>query len=114
MEEEIGELGGLDEDLIDATGFGYKPKYSLGSSIAASVLPADFKAQLEFFKEVEASEQALNTQLRRGKEAEKEQFEAMIKEAELEAAGQRRGPAGAVPVDTPAPVAEPVVAALGL
>ena len=56
LEEEIGELNGLDDDMLDATGFGYKPSSNVGSFISASMLPAGLKEQMEFFKEMEASE----------------------------------------------------------
>lgn len=99
LEEEIGELSGLDGELVDSTGFGYRPSYTFGSSISASIFPSGVKEQMEFFKEVEASEKAVETKFRGGRAVEQEEFENLLKEVELElaeAASKQRGAAPAV------------------
>ena len=84
LEEEIGELGGLDDEMLDATGFGYRPMQSFGSFIPASLVPSALREQLEFFKETETAESALIAKLRGGKAVEKEELDNMLKAAELE------------------------------
>jgi len=101
LEEEIGELSGLDDDMLDATGFGYKPSSNVGSFISSSMLPAGLKEQMEFFKEMEASEGAVATRLKGGKKGEKEEFENLLKEAEaelLQSNSKRGGAAVEIPV----------------
>jgi hypothetical protein len=112
LEDEIGELSGLDEDMIDAPGFGTTLSSTFGSFIGQNNFPVEWKDQMDFFKEIEASETLIKTKLRGGKAAEKIEFENLLKEAELELqqASTRSSPrAVATPVS---PEAETIVASL--
>ena len=87
LEEEIGELDGLDYDMIDAVGFSggvSTNKKKVGSFVGAMVLPAEWKEELEFFKELETLEASVTTGLRAGKDKEKSEFETLIREVEQE------------------------------
>ena len=84
LEDEIGELGGLDDEMLDATGFGYRPVQSFGSFIPASLVPSALREQLEFFKDADTAESALSAKLRGGKAVEKEELDNMLKAAEAE------------------------------
>ena len=44
LEEEIGELNGLDDDMVDCVGFGqsFQPT-KIGSFVSMSAIPADWK-----------------------------------------------------------------------
>jgi len=104
LEEEIGELDGLDYDMIDAVGFSgglSTNKKKVGSFVGAMVLPAEWKEELEFFKELETLETSVTTGLRAGKEKEKSEFETLIREVEQE-----------LEKVTPKRPVEPVVAAV--
>jgi hypothetical protein len=85
LEEEIGELNGLDEEVFDTTAFGmnFAPS-KLGSFVSVAGLPADWKNDLEFFKEAEAAETAKRAALRAGKASEQAEFEALLREVEVE------------------------------
>ena len=85
LEEEIGELNGLDEDLIDAVGFGqsFQPT-KIGSFVSMSAIPADWKEEMEFFKELELTNTNKLSGLRAGKASEQAEFESLLKVVELE------------------------------
>jgi len=87
LEEEIGELDGLDSELIDAVGLSgglSTNKKKLGSFVGSGILPAEWKEELEFFKELETLETSITSGLRGGKEREKSDFESLIREVEQE------------------------------
>eukprot|EP01038_Epipyxis_sp_PR26KG_P012900 gene12900-17284_t len=85
MEDEIGELSGLDVDLIDAGGFGTTFKANrFGSFVSSSIIPAEWKDELDFFKELESTESTITAKLRGGKVVEQSEFESLLKEVELE------------------------------
>ena len=65
------------------------------------VLPAEWKEELEFFKDLETLETSVTTGLRAGKEKEKSEFETLIREVEQE-----------LEKVTPKRPVEPVVAAV--
>ena len=87
LEEEIGELSGLDEDLVDTMGFG-EPfnTMRLGSFVPAASLPAEWRDEMEFFGELETSESTRMGGLKAGKASEQAEFEALLKEVEAELA----------------------------
>jgi len=103
LDEEIGELGGLDEDLIDSDGMGAfgagarefrmsGTAARLGSHITSASLPSGWQDKIEFFKDVLTAESTKVSALRKGKTAEQSEFEALLRdvEAELEAAAARQ------------------------
>jgi len=98
LEEEIGELSGLDDELIDSMGFGTSISLNskgFGAYISNQVVPESWKSELGFFKEVEANESERQTRLRAGKKSEQDEFEKLLREVELEleqAAAKRGGP----------------------
>ena len=81
LEEEIGELNGLDEELIDAVGFGqsFQPT-KIGSFVSMSAIPADWKEEMDFFKELEVTNTNKLSGLRAGKASEQAEFESLLKE----------------------------------
>jgi len=97
LEEEIGELGGLDEELIDSLGFGTVVNNKrMGSSISLSSVPEEWRKEMSFFKETENDESNILSRLKGGKKAEQEEFEKLLREVEveLEAASARRASRG--------------------
>ena len=85
LEEEIGELSGLDDDMVDCVGFGqsFQPT-KIGSFVSMSLIPADWKEEMEFFKELESVNTIKLTGLRAGKASEQAEFESLLKEVEIE------------------------------
>jgi len=81
LEEEIGELNGLDEELVDAVGFGqsFQPT-KIGSFVSMSAIPADWKEEMDFFKELEVTNTNKLSGLRAGKASEQAEFESLLKE----------------------------------
>ena len=76
LEEEIGELKGLDDDLpfeLSST------PQSFGSYVSMSTLPIDWREQMEYCKDADSTEQAVRSKLRGGKVAEQSEFEALLK-----------------------------------
>ena len=103
LAEEIGELDGLDEFMVDSLGFGL-PNASnkrVGSFVGASLLPPEWKAEMEFFKEKEDLESKITAGLRGGKTADAVELDAFLKEADAESSKGRR----------PEEIFEPVVVA---
>lgn len=97
LEEEIGELGGLDDELIDSLGFGtIVNNKRVGSAISVSSIPEDWRKQMSFFKESESDDTNILSRLKGGKKAEQEEFEKLLREVEveLEAASARRASRG--------------------
>jgi hypothetical protein len=85
LEEEIGELGGMDDDMVDCVGFGSSShSQRVGSFVSMTSLPAEWKEEMEFFKELDTTDVAKISGLRAGKKAEQAEFEALLKEVELE------------------------------
>lgn len=99
LAEEIGELDGLDDTLEDlSVGSGS----NFGSYVSTSVVPAEWKEQMEFFRELENAQEAKNTFLRGGKQAEQVEFESLLKEVEAElSAATARMPRVETPVSAP-------------
>jgi predicted RNA-binding protein with RPS1 domain len=85
LEEEIGELSGLDEDLVDTMGFG-EPfnNMRLGSFVPASSLPAAWRDEIGFFEDLASSEDARVGGLKQGKSLEQDTFEKLLREVESE------------------------------
>jgi hypothetical protein len=85
LEEEIGELSGLDEDLVDTMGFG-EPfnNMRLGSFVSASSLPTAWREGMGFFEDFASSEHARVSGLKQGKSSEQETFEKLLREVESE------------------------------
>ena len=85
LEEEIGELSGLDEDLVDTMGFG-EPfnNMRLGSFVRAASLPAEWRDEMEFFKDLASSENTRVGGLKQGKSSEQDAFEKLLREVESE------------------------------
>jgi len=111
LAEEIGELDGLDDELLEADRFATSSpssKARFGSFVSAAILPAGWRDEMDFFKQLDSAEGEISTKLKGGKAAEQAEFESLLKEveAELEQAGRPRNPA---PAPAPVMVAEPVV-----
>lgn len=90
IEEEIGELGGLDEDMtVDPIGFGVGgekgPRSRAGSFISLSSLPEEWKSQISFLKELETEEQTILKGLKGGKKGEGAELASLIAKVEAEA-----------------------------
>lgn len=90
IEEEIGELGGLDDDVTsDPIGFGVGgdkgPRSRAGSFIALSSLPEEWKSQISFLKELETEEQTILKGLKSGKKGESSELASLIAKVEAEA-----------------------------
>jgi len=85
LEEEIGELRGLDEDMLDSLGAGSAFSANrMGSFVGMDVLPAEWRDQMEFFKEVEVTEKSKIGILKGGKGTEKSAFESLLRTVESE------------------------------
>ena len=116
LEEELGELMGLDEedDYIDM-GSKYNVR-KMGSFISPDSIPAEWRSQMEFFKELEAHESAKSAYLKRGKAAEQEELDKLLREVEIElesaaAKAPKRHEESSLPEETeeapaPAPAAD--------
>lgn len=95
LEEEIGELNGIDEDLDDSLSLGSNLSSSfkgttIGSHISASLLPNEWKNDLQFFQELNVNSELKQSNLKRGKKLEQEEFEKVVREIELEASQSRK------------------------
>jgi hypothetical protein len=87
LEEEIGELSGLDENLVE-------PELSAASIISSGQklvnyvslagLPAAWKSEMGFLKGSAEAETSKVTTLRQGKTLEQSEFEALLREVEVE------------------------------
>lgn len=87
LAEEIGELDGLDLDLIEPDRFGVKDptqRARFGSFVSLKSLPIEWKEDMDFFKQLEISESEITSKLRGGKAADQAEFESLLKEVELE------------------------------
>merc|ERR1712070_874869 len=102
LKEDIGELEGLDDDLLDSFDIGMDfqaPLKTFGSFVSMSTLPTDWKSEIEFVKEVDSISSGISNVLRGGKTTEQQQFEALLKEVESEvlaASGRIAGEAAPV------------------
>mmetsp|Transcript_17708 Transcript_17708/g.39265 ORF Transcript_17708/g.39265 Transcript_17708/m.39265 type:complete len:590 (-) Transcript_17708:154-1923(-) len=109
LAEEIGELDGLDDELLEADRFATSSpssKARFGSFVSAAILPAGWRDEMDFFKQLDSAEGEISTKLRGGKAAEQAEFESLLKEVEVELEqASRRGPR-VVPVDPVIAVAE--------
>eukprot|EP00595_Chromulina_sp_UTEXLB2642_P000156 CAMPEP_0196761602 /NCGR_PEP_ID=MMETSP1095-20130614/903_1 /TAXON_ID=96789 ORGANISM="Chromulina nebulosa, Strain UTEXLB2642" /NCGR_SAMPLE_ID=MMETSP1095 /ASSEMBLY_ACC=CAM_ASM_000446 /LENGTH=367 /DNA_ID=CAMNT_0042111387 /DNA_START=694 /DNA_END=1797 /DNA_ORIENTATION=- len=105
LEDDIGELNGLDDELITDIGFENKFRTSIGSHIALASLPTEWKEELEYFNEIQNIESTKASSLRSGKKGEQVIFESLLKDIELdlEKTSNRR---------KPEPVVEAVVEAV--
>jgi hypothetical protein len=55
-------------------------------------LPEEWKSQMDFFKELDSYDSLKTTSLRKGKTLEKEQFDSLIREVELDQESASRSP----------------------
>lgn len=80
LEEEIGELNGLDEDIVDYSlgSVGYKGALKVGSSVSWSVFPPQMKQDMEYFKDISVT----STKVREKKEESIAELEAIVREIE--------------------------------
>jgi predicted RNA-binding protein with RPS1 domain len=116
LEEEIGELSGLDENLIE-------PELSAASIISSGQklvnyvslagLPAAWKSEMGFLKGSAEGETSKVATLRQGKTLEQSEFEALLREVEVELdeAAKRGGRADAAAAVAASAAAEPEPAA---
>lgn len=99
--EEIGDVEGIELDMTmsDAAGFGSQPVMTLGNFVNAEKLPEEWRKQLSFFAEQNTNDEAVNKKIKGGSKADLEEFEATLAsiEANLQAAGPRKGSRGAAP-----------------
>lgn len=86
LADEIGELSGLDEEMIDAAGYGMTmdSKPDFGAFVALDSLPEEWKKEMEFFKQLSVTEGAISQKLRGGQKEEKAEFDSLLREVELE------------------------------
>jgi predicted RNA-binding protein with RPS1 domain len=88
LQSDIGELMGLDDDMFemnDLTLMSRSPM-TVGASAMGLMdqLPDDWKSELSFFKETSTTQSALDTMYKGGKAAEQSEFDALIREVEVE------------------------------
>ncbi len=88
LQSDIGELMGLDDDMFemnDLTLMSRSPT-TVGASAMGLMdqLPDDWKSELSFFKETSTTQSALDTMYKGGKAAEQSEFDALIREVEVE------------------------------
>ena len=85
LEEEIGELNGMDDDMVDCVGFGSSTHTQrVGSFVSMSTLPAEWREQMEFFKDLETTDNTKIAGLKAGKQAEQAEFDSLLREVEKE------------------------------
>ena len=95
INDEIGELQGLENELLDSLGMTRDSSENelFGSFVSTSSLPADWKEQIAFFNDFEQIESSAKSILRGGKTAEQGEFEMLLKEVEIELqAAAKRNP----------------------
>ena len=91
LEEEIGELVGLDESILPGI-FG-SSSGAFGRSVSVAAMPNEWKDAIQFFKNAREAEDSSFSLLRQGKVQEQSEFEALLREVESEmAAAQRTSP----------------------
>ena len=90
LEEEIGELIGLDDDMIEMgslTSASFQQAYQqrrVGSFVSMNAMPDAWKAEIDFFQQSKEVEENKIAALRRGKVQEQSEFEALLREVEVE------------------------------
>ena len=87
LEEEIGELSGLDEDLLEAelsAASIISSGQKLVNYVSLAGLPAAWKSEMGFLKGSAEAETSKVTTLRQGKTLEQSEFEALLREVEVE------------------------------
>jgi predicted RNA-binding protein with RPS1 domain len=85
LAEEIGELEGIDDDVVDALGFGTPLETrKLGAFVPSASLPQEWVNELEFYKEFDEINSIKLTGLKGGKGAEQAEFESLLREVEAE------------------------------
>jgi len=87
LEEEIGELSGLDEDLLEAelsAASIISSGQKLVNYVSLAGLPAAWKSEMGFLKGSAEAETTKVTTLRQGKTLEQSEFEALLREVEVE------------------------------
>jgi len=101
LEEEIGELNGLDEDIVDYSigSVGYKGALKVGSSVSWSAFPPQLKQDMEYFKDISTS----SSKIREKKEEAMAELEAIVREIE----GTMKIPPKVEDAATPPPSAVP-------
>jgi predicted RNA-binding protein with RPS1 domain len=86
QDEEIGELSGLDNDMIDSIGFGTEYKRNkLGAFVSLNSLPEEWKNQLNFIKELDTEETQKQKGLRAGKAGETIELNSLVQKMEKDA-----------------------------
>lgn len=113
LEEEIGELNGLDDDMFDPA-FGVSSIVNvgqkLGNYVSMKSVPKEWTESIAFFKESLEAESAKVSNLRKGKVAEQSEFETLLREVEVEleasAPRQRREVEAAAEPAAEAPAAD--------
>lgn len=88
LQNDIGELMGLDEDMFAmadinmmSTGPSTVGAHNMGT---LDDLPDDWKSELSFFKDVSNTATQLDSMYKGGKAAEQQEFDALIREVEVE------------------------------
>ena len=120
MQEDIGELMGLDDDMFaepeTLTLSMSSPKVGTFQVGALDGLPEDWRNEMEFYKDLESVESTTMTMMKAGKTNDQSEFEGIMRvvESDIEAKSPRRQapPAPApVAVEEAAPVETPVAEA---
>ena len=100
LEEEIGELVGLDDDMLQLDSISSGTTFQsrrFGAFIPASAMlkamPAEWTSEVSFFKDIQEVDETKVATLRKGKASEQSEFENLLREVEVEVeAAQARQP----------------------
>lgn len=98
LQSDIGELMGLDDEMFemaDLTMMSRGPT-SVGASAMGIMdqLPEDWKSELSFFKETSTTQSALDSMYKGGKATEQSEFDALIREVEVEIQASKKSGRG--------------------
>ena len=88
LEEEIGELLGLDDEVLESIGTSFGSasfnNRRVGAFVSTSAVPGEWKDAIDFFKEEGSARESKYTLLRKGKASEQSEFEALLRQVEVE------------------------------
>lgn len=84
--DEIGELDGLDAELVGDQRFGNADygKAKFGSFVGMKNFPSEWQKEMLFFQDLETAESSFKSKLRGGKSGDISELESLLKEVEAE------------------------------
>lgn len=95
LQNDIGELMGLDDDMFamaDLNLMSSGPKSVGGHNMGLlDELPDDWKSEMTFFKDVGNTASSLDAMYKGGKASEQQEFDALIREVEVEIGSKKTG-----------------------